>query len=231
MPRPPRLDLSGLTLHVVQRGNNRQACFQHNRDYLYYLHCLGELLASADCQLHSYVLMTNHVHLMLTPQRGGAVSSLMQCLGGRYVRYANLSLARTGTLWEGRFKSCPVDSSNYALACMRYIELNPVRAGMVSRPEEYRWSSFHGNALGRTDPLITLHPAMQELAITPEGRNERYRQLACDGLADEELNAIRLHAERQRAWGGERFTAELEAKFKQPVKIGKRGRPRKIVTV
>ena len=231
MPRTPRLDLPGLTLHVIQRGNNRQPCFHRTRDYHYYLHCLGELLGDLDCQLHAYVLMTNHVHLLVTPLRAGAVSSLMQCLGGRYVRFLNASLERTGTLWEGRFKSCPVDRAGYALACMRYIELNPVRAGMVLRADDYPWSSFRGNALGCSDALLTPHPAMQELATHPSLQRDRYRQLVIGGLDDDELAAIRLHAARQRAFGSEGFAAALEAKFAQPVRVGKPGRPRKIVTI
>ena len=230
MPRTPRLDWPGLTLHVVQRGNNRQACFHRERDYHYFLHCLAELLPDVGCRLHGYVLMTNHVHLMLTPYRQGAASKLMQGLGGRYVRYLNLSMERTGTLWEGRFKSCPVDGANYALNCLRYIELNPVRARIVDRPESYRWSSYRCNALGRADPLISPHQAFEELAGNAQLRRDRYRALVSNGIAPDELAAIRLHSARQRAWGSELFTARLESEFDQPIRLGAPGRPRKIVT-
>ena len=230
MPRPRRIDLPGVTFHVVQRGNNRQACFFRDRDYRYYLDCLGELLGHFGCSLHSYVLMTNHVHLMLTPASAGAVSSLMQALGRRYVRFVNESRERTGTLWEGRFKSFPVDGAGYALACIRYIELNPVRAGMVARPEQYPWSSFHCSGLGRPDRLITPHRALEALAVDPRLRTGRYRELVAAGLEASELEAIRLHARRQRAWGSEPFAAELELAAGRPVTIRKRGRPARNVT-
>jgi putative transposase len=230
MPRPHRLDLPGITLHVVQRGNNRQPCFFRERDYAYYLDTLGELLEQFACRLHAYVLMTNHVHLMLTPAEAGAVSRLMQSLGARYVGYVNASRERTGTLWEGRFKSCPVDGAMYALACLRYIELNPVRAGMVASPAEYRWSSFRHNAFGRADPLVTSHAALQELAMDEGLRREKYRELIESGLAQSELEAIRLHAARQRAWGSEEFASRIEGELGEPARIRKRGRPSLNVT-
>jgi putative transposase len=230
MPRPTRLDLPGLSLHVVQRGNDRKHCFFADRDYLRYLECLGELLDRFSCQLHAYVLMTNHVHLLLTPSEAGAVSRLMQSLGRQYVGWVNASRERSGTLWEGRFKSCPVDGARYALACTRYIELNPVRAGMVAHPSEYRWSSFACNALGRIDALITTHPALQELAIDPITSRERYRDLVESGLQPAELESLRLHAARQRAWGSEEFAVRIEAALGRPARIAKRGRPARNVT-
>jgi len=230
MPRPHRLEFPGITLHVVQRGNNRQPCFFRERDYYFYVEILGELLDQFACQLHAYVLMTNHVHLMLTPSQAGTVSRVMQSLGRRYVAYVNASRERTGTLWEGRFKSCPVDGSGYALACTRYIELNPVRAGMAAHPGEYRWSSFHCTALGRPDSLVTPHPAFQDLAVDPFVRRQRYLELITMGLAQSELDALRLHATRQRAWGSEEFATALESQLGRPVRIQKPGRPSRNVT-
>jgi putative transposase len=230
MPRPHRLDLPGITLHVVQRGNNRQPCFFRGRDYEHYLEILGELLELLGCELHAHVLMTNHVHLMLTPKDAGSVSRLMQSLGRRYVAYVNASRERTGTLWEGRFKSCPVDGSRYALACTRYIELNPVRAGMVALPGDYPWSSFHCNALGRADGLVTPHPALEELATDDLSRRNQYLALVASGLADAELAELRLHATRQKAWGSGEFAAALEAELGRPVTIRKRGRPPRNMT-
>jgi putative transposase len=230
MSRPSRLDLPGVSLHVVQRGNNRQPCFFRDRDYIRYLECLGELLARSSCQLHAYVLMTNHVHLFLTPSEQGAVSRLMQNLGRQYVGWVNASRERSGTLWEGRFKSCPVDGARYALNCIRYIELNPVRAGMVAKPAHYRWSSFEYNAMGRADALITTHPALQGLALDPAVSRERYRELLELGLDPTELESLRLHSTRQRAWGSEEFAAQLEAALGRPAKIAKRGRPARNVT-
>ena len=227
MPRPRRLETPGVTLHVVQRGNNRLPCFFRDHDRHRYLDLLGELLDDFGCKLHAYVLMTNHVHLLLTPSRPRTVSALMQNVGSRYARFVNLSTGRTGTLWEGRFKSFPVDGAHYALACTRYIELNPVRAGMVAHPGSYRWSSIHFNAFGRADPLVTTHPALDELAVEPALRRARYRELIAAGQAQDELDAIRQCAAKQKAWGAEAFIATLG-----PDQAGQRkaGRPRNIVT-
>jgi len=223
MPRPPRLESPGITLHVVQRGNNRQPCFFRDRDYAYYLHRLGNLLAELNCELHAYVLMTNHVHLLLTPSEPGTVSRLMRALGSAYVRFINASLDRTGSLWEGRFKSCPVDGAGYALACIRYIELNPVRAGMVRQPGQYRWSSFHHTGLGRPDPLVTAHRAFEELAVDPGLRRARYLELVEAGIDAKTLEALRLHAMRQKAWGCQAFSADLELALGVPASIRRRG--------
>lgn len=143
MPRPPRPDLPGVPQHVIQRGNDRQACFFQPNDYLTYLTLLYEASQRHGCAIHAYVLMTNHVHLLVTPGEARAVSCMMQTLGRNYVAHVNVRYRRTGTLWEGRYKSCLVDSQNYVLACYRYIELNPVRAGMVGTAAEYQWSSHH----------------------------------------------------------------------------------------
>lgn len=150
MPRMKRLDLPGMAQHVIQRGNDRQACFFQETDYLRYLQDLHEAALHQACSIHAYVLMTNHVHLLVTPRTEGGVSRMMQALGRRYVRYVNDSSGRTGTLWEGRYKASLVDDERYVLACYRYIELNPVRAGMVAAPDEYRWSSHAANAQAHT---------------------------------------------------------------------------------
>lgn len=154
MPRPPRPDLAGVPQHVIQRGNDRQACFFHEDDRLTYLTLLREAALRHGCDVHAYVLMTNHVHLLVTPVEKGAVSRMMQTLGRNYVTHVNARYRRTGTLWEGRYKSCLVDSEDYVLACYRYIELNPVRAGMVETPSEYQWSSHRCNASDEPNPLV-----------------------------------------------------------------------------
>jgi len=146
MARKPRVFLQGVAQHVVQRGNNREPCFFAEADYQFYLECLAESATKYACQLHAYVLMTNHVHLLVTPENESSLSGMMQSLGRRYVRYVNHTYKRTGTLWEGRYKSSLVQSENYLLTCSRYIELNPVRANMVETPAEYRWSSYGHNA-------------------------------------------------------------------------------------
>jgi putative transposase len=148
MPRTPRLTLPDVPQHVVQRGNNRQATFFAAEDYRLYLDCLREAAAKYGCALHAYVLMTNHVHLLITPSGRQAVARTMQSVGRRYVQYVNYVYRRSGTLWEGRYKSSLVESEGYLLLCYRYIELNPVRAGMVQRPEDYEGSSYRAHAFG-----------------------------------------------------------------------------------
>lgn len=142
MPRRPRLALPGIPLHLIQRGNNRQACFFAEDDYRIYLDWLTEYASKSGCRVHAYVLMTNHVHLLVSADSTTAPGALMKALGQRYVQYVNRTYLRSGTLWEGRYRSCPVDQEAYLLACQRYIELNPVRAAMVRHPADYPWSSY-----------------------------------------------------------------------------------------
>jgi len=171
MPRWMRIHLAGLPLHRVQRGHNREACFFGDDDRQTYLHWLGEGLLGTGCALHAYVLMTNPVHLLLTPPEADAVPKLMISLGRRYVQYINRRFRRTGTLWDSRYKSSLVDADEYLLCCRRYIELNPVRAGMVKQPGGHFWSSFRCHAEGQADPLVTPHAAYQAL-----GPDQRSRQ-------------------------------------------------------
>jgi putative transposase len=163
MSRRPRLLLTDLPLHVVQRGNDRQACFFNERDYGFYLESLAESCARYGVLVHAYVLMTNHVHLLLTPLAVGAVSKVMQSVGARYVRFVNLASARSGTLWEGRYHACLVACDQHLLAACRYIDLNPVRGGLVSRASDYRWSSYLALSGRRHDPLVTLHAVLDQL--------------------------------------------------------------------
>lgn len=152
MARKPRFNLPGVPQHIVQRGNNRQPCFYAEADYCRYLEYLHEAAARNQAAIHAYVLMTNHVHLLATPANPFSITHMVQDLGRKYVRYINRTYGRTGTLWEGRYKASLVDGESYLLSCMRYIEMNPVRAGMVSNPAGYRWSSHQGNACGiKTD--------------------------------------------------------------------------------
>ena len=154
MPRRARISLPNVPLHLIQRGNNRQACFFADEDYLFYLDWLGDSAAKAGCIIHAYALMTNHVHLMLSSRTVDGVGAMMKALGQRYVQYVNRTYRRSGTLWEGRFRSCLLQEESYLLACQRYIELNPVRAGMAVHPGEYRWSSYRANGQGETNPLV-----------------------------------------------------------------------------
>jgi putative transposase len=228
MPRPPRLDLANVPQHVIQRGNDRRPCFFREIDYIRYLQDLREAALKYGCQVHAYVLMTNHVHLLVTPRETGAVSRLMQSVGRRYVRFINDTLARTGTLWEGRYKSSLVDSEHYLLACYRYIELNPVRAAMVAAPADYRWSSYACNGQGNIDLLIAPHPAYLHIHPDTESRRAYYRSLVAQGINDDELAMIRTYAQRQRALGSNRFQQAIELQLGRRAGIGAPGRPRKV---
>lgn len=226
MARLPRLDLPVIAQHIVQRGNDRQACFADDADYLHYRQELGEVELKHGCDLHAYVLMTNHVHLLVTPHEVGAASRMMQAIGRRYVGCFNARYRRTGTLWEGRFKSAPVDSANYLLTCYRYIELNPVRAGMVAKPADYRWSSHAYNALGTHEPRITPHPLYLGLGTNDIERQRAYSQLFKAELRSNDLDDLRAHTQQQKAWGSDRFRQQIEALTQRSAGIRPRGRPR-----
>ncbi len=191
MARHPRLILPGVALHLVQRGNNRNACFREHADYLTYLAQLRLLTARYECDVHAYCLMTNHVHLLLTPSHADACALLMRDLGRSYVPYFNRRHGRTGTLWEGRFRSCLAESARYVLACYRYIELNPVRAGMAKEPADYPWSSYRANSGAAVDSLITVHPEFFALGSEEGSRRVAYRHLVEQGLESSMLQSIR----------------------------------------
>jgi len=227
MPRPPRLDIASVPQHVIQRGNEPQPCFFREIDYIRYLQDLREAALKFGCQIHAYVLMTNHVHLLVTPGEPGAVGRMMQSVGRRYVRFINNTLARTGTLWEGRYKSSLVDSERYLLACYRYIELNPVRAAMVRTPADYPWSSYRCNANGAIDLLLTAHPAYLDIHLDAESRQACYRSLVAQGINDDELAMIRVYAQRQRALGTDKFQQTIESQTGRRASLGVPGRPRK----
>jgi putative transposase len=226
MARLPRLDLPQVPQHIVQRGNNREPCFVGEEDYSRYRQDLADAAAHCGCAIHAYVLMTNHVHLLVTGTTRGAVSWMMQRLGRRYVVYFNALYRRTGTLWEGRFKSSLIDSHCYLLTCYRYIELNPVRAAMAADPADYRWSSYRCTALGGTDSLITPHPLYLALGADASLRQSAYRALFRSALSDDELADIREHVQQQKVLGASRFQSEIEALLKRKVMVRPRGRPR-----
>lgn len=191
MPRKPRMYLGGMPYHIIQRGNNRSACFCSKADYRSYLDQLRDACRRYQVQLHAYVLMTNHSHLLMTPSDESGISRVMQSLGRRYVQYFNKTYHRTGTLWESRHRSSLVDTDNYLLACYRYIELNPVRAGMVDLPDNYEWSSFRSNAQGIPDDTLTPHPNYLSLGDSEEERQSHYRALFNDQLAENVVSEIR----------------------------------------
>ena len=172
MSRQPRFVLPGQPQHVIQRGNNRDVIFVSDEDYRFYLEKLGLACERFSCDLHAYVLMTNHVHLLMTPHAEDSIGKVMQSLGRYYVQYFNCRYRRTGTLWEGRYKATLLDSDTYLLTCSRYIELNPVRAAMVEAPSDYPWSSYSCNAMGKITSLITPHELYLELGSTTDDRCE-----------------------------------------------------------
>ena len=191
MPRIARTVVPGLPLHVVQRGINRQDCFFAQSDYSTYLRYVSAFSARFGCSIHAYCLMTNHVHLLLTPGSAHACALFMKRLGQCYVQTVNKRLRRTGTLWEGRFHSSLIDSDNYVIACYRYIELNPVRAGLSSTPEDYPWSSYGVNSKGGVRSFLRRHPAYENLASNNEARAMRYRELCEMQFDDCTLQEIR----------------------------------------
>ncbi|MGH8122616.1 MAG: transposase [Rudaea sp.] len=213
MARLPRPDIAGVAQHIVQRGNDRMPCFLDDVDRRLYLTALREMSMRYACAIHAYVLMSNHVHLLTTPETAGAVSQMMQGIGRIYVAEFNARHRRTGTLWEGRYKSCLVGGQRYVLTCHRYIELNPVRAAMVAQPSEFPWSSHLSNALGREDPILRSHPAYQALGRDAAERQLAYRALFHEVLTDTEISDIRAYIQQQRALGNDRFRAMVERKL------------------
>ena len=201
MPRRPRLSAAGIPMHVIQRGHDRDDCFFADADYQFYLRHLEEQAIAQGCLIHAYVLMTNHVHLLVTPDSQYGVSLMMKSLNQRYVQYVNSVYDRSGTLWGGRFKSCLTKTDNYALACYRYIELNPVRANMVQHPMHYRWSSYAANANGKSNSLVSPHSIYLSLGASNHERGKRYRALVEQGLDEDTLNEIRFATNRSEILG------------------------------
>ncbi|ACF50701.1 REP-associated tyrosine transposase [Stenotrophomonas maltophilia] len=202
MPRPRRVDAPGYPQHVVPRGNNRQPVFFSDGDRVAYLRLLCHHADQQHCRIHAYVLMGNHVHLLVTPDAPGGMSRMMQAVNRAYVRRVNERQQRTGTLWEGRFHSTLVDTERYLLACQRYVELNPVRAGMVVRPGDYRWSSYRANAQGRANALLVPHSAFELIAADVDERRRRYAEFIAQGIPAGDLVAIRGALQSQRRLSG-----------------------------
>ena len=191
MARLPRFTIPGIPQHIIQRGNNREPCFYAEEDYIRYRDNLLEAANKNQAIIHAYVFMTNHVHLLVTPQHEHSITHMMQDLGRKYVRYINHTYNRSGTLREGRFKASLVDSDAYLLTCMRYIELNPVRANMVKHPSEYRWSSYACNAMGKIDTLVKPHPLYSALDESADKRQFVYRELFQSYLDYDQIHTIR----------------------------------------
>ncbi|WP_440223845.1 transposase [Dokdonella sp. MW10] len=225
MARLPRIDLAGVAQHVVQRGNNRQACFVTEYDFVRYREELEDAATRHACSVHAWVFMTNHVHLLVTPSEVGGVSRMMQAIGRRYVGGFNARHTRTGTLWEGRFKAALVAGDRYVLACYRYIESNPVRAGMTDTAAGYRWSSHAVNALGQRDALLVPHEAYLRLDVDGENRRIAYAALFSRALDDATIAALRTHTGQQCVWAPDDVTASLARSDRRSVHPRPRGRP------
>ena len=219
--------LPGQPQHVIQRGNNREAVFFADDDYHLYLERLRAACQKHDCEIHAYVLMTNHVHLLITPNTQDGISKTMQMVGRYYVPYINTTYQRTGTLWEGRYRATLIDSEQYLLACCRYIELNPVRAGIAKHPSAYPWSSYRYNALGKDDALITPHIVYRRLGKDDAARRVAYRQLFKCALSQETLSAIRDATNKAWLLGDERFQRKIQKQLDRRVTQKPRGGDRK----
>jgi putative transposase len=225
MARLPRACPVDIPQHVIQRGNNRQVCFASEQDFVAYAHWLLEYSVKYNVEIHAWVMMTNHVHLLCTPRTANAVSEMMQAVGRNYVRYFNFSYKRSGTLWEGRFKSCLVQEEGYLLQLYRYIELNPVRAGMVEQPSDYVWSSYQINALGKESALCTPHPLYLALGGDPASRQAGYRDLFKYHVENQLLADIRLATNKGMALGNGRFEVEVASLTGRRMTANKVGRP------
>ncbi len=225
MARLPRLTVPGYPHHIIQRGNNRQPIFASPGDYQSLLALLTENAAKFGVAVHAYVLMGNHFHLLATPDSPDGIPNVMQAVGRRYVRWFNDAQGRSGTLWEGRYKSTLVQSDTYLLACMAYIDLNPVRAGMVAHPRDYVWSS-HGHYVGlRTDRLVTPHPLVWSLGNTPFAREAAYVELVQRGITDQQKQDLTESALKGWALGEPGFVADLQKHTARRVSKSLAGRP------
>jgi putative transposase len=225
MARLPRLTIPGYPHHIIQRGNNRQPIFAGASDDESFLSLLDENARKYGVAIHAYVLMSNHFHLLATPDSAQAIPQMMQAVGRRYVRYFNQRQGRTGTLWEGRYKSTLIQTERYLLACMVYIDLNPVRAGLVADPGDYPWSS-HGHYIGRRrDRLITPHPLYWELGNTPFARDAAYAELVRSGITAEQQQALTDSALRGWALGEAGYVADLQKRTARRVSKTRAGRP------
>jgi len=226
MPRLPRIDIPGIPQHVVVRGHNRSPCFFGDAYHQTFLRLLSQAAAPARADIHAYVLMSNHVHLLVTGHVEGSISRLMHSVAHRYARLVNRAMGRTGTLFEGRFRSSLVQSEAYFLRCMRDIECNPVRAGMTRSPREYPWSSHLDNMTGEPSGLLTAHAEYLRLGIDKAARAHGYERLFDQQMSNEDLHAIRENMDSQRVLGDAAFLQAVGARLGRNVGIVRQGRPK-----
>ncbi|MGS2724397.1 transposase [Porticoccus sp. GXU_MW_L64] len=228
MPRKPRFFIPGVPVHIVQRGHSRDPVFFEDSDYAAYLSWLEEGAKRYHCAIHAYVLMTNHVHILATPQNKDSITRMMQYVGRRYVPYVNHTYGTSGSIWEGRYKASLVSDDEYLLTCMRYIELNPVRANMVKSPAYYRWSSYRCNGQGRVNPLVTHHGLYASLGKAPTERQTAYKELFKAHLDKDVLEDIRAAWQTGTPLGSDLFKEKIEKKLGMKVGQARRGRPGKV---
>lgn len=229
MARLSRYVIPGQPQHIIQRGNNRQAIFAAERDYRFFQNSLIEAADKHQLRIHAYVWMTNHIHLLATPGEDDSISKVFQSVGTRYVKYFNRTYERSGTLWEGRYRATVVDTEQYLLTLMRYIEMNPVRAGMVARPADYRWSShaFNTGGSGGSD-WLTPHDLYLRLGKTTLDRQDAYRGLFRTAVSESELTAIRESTHKGWALGGKHFGDNVETRTSRRARPRSGGRPKKL---
>jgi putative transposase len=227
VPRRPRLVLPEYPFHVIQRGVNRAAIFIDDVDRQHYCRLLGRACRKQSVALHAFVLMGNHVHLLLTPPISAALALAMKAAGQSYVRYFNTRHGRSGTLWEGRYKSCLVDTDRYFLMVLRYIELNPVRAALVAAPQDHAWSSVHTHLGLARHPLLTPHPVYLALGASAVLRADGYRRFLEAGIPPEELENIQNYVRQERALGGTRFQKMVAQTLNRTSEFRTPGRPRR----
>jgi putative transposase len=225
MPRQARLRAAGIPWHVRQRANHGIDCFVEPGDRELYLGLLAESAAGTGCDVHAYVLMNNHIHLLLTPQEADGPSRLMKQIGERYVPQFNKRHRRYGTLWEGRYRSCPVETDSYLLTLYRYIEMNPVRAGMVGHPRDHPWSSYRCNAEGEPSLIVKPHTLYESLGNSDEKRRAIYRAAFADSIPEVELDRIRDAINTGFALGNRGFVSRLQSELQRKVARGVNGRP------
>ncbi len=226
MARRPRLFISDVPYHVLQRGNNKNPIFFSSRDYLFFLEVLQEAKLKHPCVIYGYCLMTNHFHLLIEPKEKENISLLVKLIGSKYVRYVNKAYKRTGTLWEGRFKCCMIERESYFLSCLRYIEMNPVRAGLVNSPELYQWSSYRARAFGEENSFLTLDSWYNNLSSSQQERELIYRRLFQESRFDRNWKLIRELTNRNGIAGNDEFREKIAEITGQDTDLRPAGRPR-----
>jgi len=227
MARLPRLVIPHQPHHVIQRGNDRQLIFRDASDYIVFLNWLRDGARQFKVAIHAYVLLSNHVHLLVTPSDETGLGRMMQWIGRYYVPYFNRKYERVGTLWQGRYKATVIESEKYFMTCSRYIELNPVRASIVAEPADYPWSSYAHHVGMKLDPLITDHSLYWALGNTPFDREAAYKALVEQTLTTEEIDRINHATVKGWVLGTEKFQMALEKKTTRRIRPAKKGRPSK----